>query len=93
MSDADILTEVIADAIEDQNDDVTEDLDFSPPLRRPSKSDVEEALAKLQDLFLFSSYENEIRSLILKIKSFLHKKRTESLKQSHNFTDNLINCC
>ena len=38
MNDADILTEVISDSIEDQDDDdVTEDLDFSPPLKRPSK--------------------------------------------------------
>ena len=67
MSDADILTEVIPDSIENQDVDVIEDLDFSPPLTRPSKSDVEEVLDKLQDLSLFSSYSNEIWSLILKI--------------------------
>ena len=44
MSDADILKKVIPDSIEDQDDDVIEDLDFSPALTRPSKSDVEEAL-------------------------------------------------
>ena len=32
MSDADILTEVIFDSIEDQDGDVIEDLDFSPTL-------------------------------------------------------------
>ena len=56
MSDGDILTEVITDSIEDQDDDVIGDLGFSPPLTRPSKSDVEETLDKLQDLCLFSSY-------------------------------------
>ena len=58
MSDTDILTEVIPDSVEEQDDDVIEDLDFPPPLTRPSKSDVEEALDKLQDLSLFSSYGN-----------------------------------
>ena len=35
MSDADILTEVIPDSIEDRDDDVIKDLDFSPPRVRP----------------------------------------------------------
>ena len=70
MSDADILTEVIPDSIEDQDHDVIEDLDFLPPLTRPSKSDVEEALDKLQGIFLFSSCGNEIRSLLFKIDFF-----------------------
>ena len=77
MSDADIHTEVIPDSIENQDGDVIEDLDFSPPLTRPSKSDVEEVLDNLQDLSLFSSYGNEIRSLILKIETFLNKARTD----------------
>ena len=47
MSDAGILTEATSDSVEDQDDDVIEDLDFSSPLMRPSKSDVEEALDKL----------------------------------------------
>ena len=83
MSDSHILIKVISDSIEDQDDDVIEGLNFSPPLARPSKSDVEEALDKLQGLSLFSSYGNEIRHLTLKIEIFLNKERTESLKQSH----------
>ena len=78
MSDADILIKVIADAIEDRDDDVIEDLDFSPPLTHPSKSDVQEAIDKLQDLFLFSSYGNEIRSLALKIETFLTRNEWEA---------------
>ena len=47
-----------------------------------SKGDTEEALGKLQDLSLFSSYRDEIRSLTLKIETFLNKERTEGLKQA-----------
>ena len=47
-----------------------------------SKEDTEEALDKLQDLSLFSSYRDEIRSLTLKIETFLNKERTEGLKQA-----------
>ena len=47
-----------------------------------SKGDTEEALDKLQDLSLFSSYRDEIRSLTLKIETFLNKERTEGLKQA-----------
>ena len=62
MSDADILTEVIPDSIEDQDDDFhlddlnLDDLDHSPPLTHPYKSNVEQALDKQQDFSLFSSY-------------------------------------
>ena len=41
MSDADYLTNAIPDSIADQDDDVIEDLDFSPSLTRSSKSYVE----------------------------------------------------
>ena len=83
LSDADILTEVIPDSIEDQDDDVNDDFNFSPPLTCSSKSDVEGVLYRLQDLSLFSSYGNEVWSLTLKIETFLNKEETESLKPSH----------
>ena len=77
MSNADVLAEVIwPDSIEDEDDDDdndndfndnVDDLDYPPPLTRPSKGDIEEALDKLQDLSLFSSYGDEISSLTLKI--------------------------
>ena len=51
-------------------------------LTNKSKGDIEEALDKLQDLSLFKSYGDEIRSLTLKIETFLKKERTEGLKQS-----------
>ena len=52
-------------------------------LTNKSKGDIEEALDKLEDLSLFSSYGDEIRSLTLKIETFLKKEQTEGLKQSH----------
>ena len=67
---------------DDLNDNI-DDLDCLPPLTRLSKGNIEEALDKLQDLLLFSSYGDEIRSLTLKIETFLNKERTEGLKQSH----------
>ena len=86
MSDADIFAEVARhDYIEgeddgDDNDDDlngnTNDLDWPPPLTWASKGDIEEALHKLQDLSLFSSNEDRIRFLILKIETFLNKEQT-----------------
>ena len=83
MSDADILAKVIrSDSIEDEDDDDDNDndlkddidvLDCPTPLTRPCKGDIEEALDKLQDLSLFSSYGDEIRSFTLKIEIFLNK--------------------
>ena len=86
MSYADILAEVMRPhSIEDENDDDDndddlndniDDLDCPPPLTQLSKEDIEEALDKLQDLSLFSSYGDEIRSLTLKIETYLNKERT-----------------
>ena len=93
MSGADILAEVIRpDSIEDEDDDDDNDndlndniadLDCLPPLTWPFKGDIEEVLDKLQDLSLFSSYGDEIRSLTFKIETFLNKERTEGVKQIH----------
>ena len=52
-------------------------------LTNKSNGDIEESLDKLQDLSLFSSYGDEIKSLTLKIETSLNKERTEGLKQSH----------
>ena len=70
MSDADTLAEVIRpDSIENEDDDDNndddlnyniDDLDCPPPITRPSKGNIEEALDKLQDFSLFSSYRDEI---------------------------------
>ena len=79
MSDPDILAEVIRPhSVENEDDDgendddlndYIDDLDCPPPLTRPSKGDIEEALGKLQDLSLFSSNGDETRSLTLKIET------------------------
>ena len=92
MSDAYILAEVMwPDSIEheddeDDNDDDLSDkidkLDSPPPLTPPTKEDIKEALDKLQDLSLFSSYGDGIRSLILKLETFLNKEQIEGLKQA-----------
>ena len=57
-----------------------QEIDCPPPLTRPSKSDDEEALDKLQYLSLFSSYGDEIRSLALKTETFLNKERIEGFE-------------
>ena len=70
VSDADILTEVIPDSIEDQDDDFhlddlnLDDLDYSPPLTHPYKSNVEQALDKQQDFSLFSFYGTNLVSYL-----------------------------
>ena len=93
MSDADLLANVIRpDSIEDEGDDDNNDddlndnvndLDCPPPLIRPSNENIEGALDNLQVLSLFSSYGDEIRSLILKIETFLNKEGIRGLKRSH----------
>ena len=81
MSDADYLTEAIPDSIAYQDDDVIEDLDFSPSLTRPSKSYVEGTLDKLQNISLYISYVDDIWYLTLKVETFLNKEWTGSIKQ------------
>ena len=86
MIDADVLTEVMqTDSIEgeddgeDNDDDLSDNIDYlvvdcPPPLKRSSKEDIEETLNKILDLSLFSSYGDDIRSLTLKIETFLNKE-------------------
>ena len=81
MSHADILAEIIRpdstegeddgdNNVDDLNDNI-DVLDCPPPLKQPSKEEIVEAWDKLgQDLSLFSSYGDEIRSLTLKIETF-----------------------
>ena len=92
-SGANILAEVIGpDPIEGEDDgndndgnpnDNVDDLNCPPTVTRPSKGDIQENLDKLQDLPLLSSYGDEIRTLILKIETFLNKEQTECLRQSY----------
>ena len=86
MIDADVPTEVMqTDSIEgeddgeDNDDNLSDNIDYlvvdcPPPLKRPSKEDIEETLSKILDLSLFSSYGDDIRSLTLKIETFLNKE-------------------
>ena len=72
---------------DDKNDDDlngnTDGLDSPPSLTRLSKRIIEEALDQLPDLSLVRSYGDKIRSLSLKMETFLNKEGTEGLKQSH----------
>ena len=63
--------------------DNIDDLDCRLPLTRLCKADIMEALDKLQDISLFSSYGDEIISLTFKIGTFLNKEQTDGLKQNY----------
>ena len=71
----------------DKNDDDlngnTDGLDSPPSLTRLSKGIIEEALDQLPDISLVRYYGDKIRSLSLKMETFLNKEGTEGLKQSH----------
>ena len=79
-NDDDIIAEVIEAENEESKDD--QDVEESTPPTRPSTSEIEEALETLQDLSLFSTHGDEIRSLVLNIKSLLVRERIDNLKQS-----------
>ena len=49
---------------------------------RPSTNEVEDALETLQDLSMFSTRGDEIRSLVLNRESLLVRERITNLKQS-----------
>ena len=52
---------------------------------RPSTNEVEDALETLQDLSMFSTRGDEIRSLILNMESLLVRKWIDNLKCFLNF--------
>ena len=79
-NDDDIIAEVIEAENEESKDD--QDVEESTPPTRPSTSEIEEALETLQDLSMFSTHGDEIRSLVLNIKSLLVRERIDNLKQS-----------
>ena len=79
LSNKDIATHYGAPGSTDNIDDV----DCPLQLTRLCTADIMEALDKLQDLSLFSSCWDEIRSLTLIIGTLLNKEQTEGLKQNH----------
>ena len=64
-------------ADEDDQDD-----EESTPLTRPSANEVQDLLETLQNLSMFSTHGDEIRSLLLNMESFLVRERIDNLKQS-----------
>ena len=79
-NDDDIIAKVIERENEESKDD--QDDEESTPPTRPSTNEIEDALEKLQDLFVFSTRGDEIRSLVLDIESLLVRERIDNLKQS-----------
>ena len=75
---------IIAEVIEGENEESGDDQDDeeSTPPTRPSTNEVEDALETLQDLSLFSTRGDEIRSLVLNMESLLVRERIDNLKQS-----------
>ena len=64
-------------ADEDDQDD-----EESTPLTRPSTNEVEDLLETLQNLSMFSTHGDEIRSLLLNMESLLVHERIDNLKQT-----------
>ena len=76
--------DIIAEIIEGENEESEGDQDDeeSTPPTRPSTNEVLDALETLQDLSMFSTRGDEIRSLVLNMESLLVRERIDNLKQS-----------
>ena len=77
-NDDDIIAEVIEGENEESEDD-QDDQESTPPTR-PSTN--EDGLETLQNLSMFNTRGDEIRSLLLNIESLLVRERIDNLKQS-----------
>ena len=75
---------LIAKVIEGENEESNDDQDDgeSTPPTRASTNEVEDALETLQELSMFSTRGDEIRSLVLNMESLLVRERIDNLKQS-----------
>ena len=78
--DDDIMAEVIEGENKGSEDDQDDEENNPPTL--PSTNEVEDALETLQDLSMFSTCGDEIRSLLLNMESLLVRERIDNLKQS-----------
>ena len=79
-NDDDIIAEITEGENEESEDDQGDE--ESTPPTSPSTNEVEGALETLQDLSMFSTRGEEIRSLVLNIESLLVRERIDNLKQS-----------
>ena len=79
-NDDDIIAKITEGENEESEDD--QDDEESTPPTSPSTNEVEGALETLQDLSMFSTRGEEIRSLVLNMESLLVRERIDNLKQS-----------
>ena len=79
-NDDDIIAEITEGENEESEDDQGDE--ESMPPTSPSTNEVEGALETLQDLSMFSTRGEEIRSLVLNMESLLVRERIDNLKQS-----------
>ena len=79
-NDDDIIAEITEGENEESEDDQGDE--ESTPPTSPSTNEVEGALETLQDLSMFSTRGEEIRSLVLNIESLLVREWIDNLKQS-----------
>ena len=77
-----IITDVIEGECKDSEDD--QDDEESMPPTRSSTNEVEDAMETLQDLSMFSTRGDGIRSLVLNTESLLVPERIDNLKQCCN---------
>ena len=75
---------IIGEVIEGENEESEDDQDDeeSTPPTRPSTNEVEDPLETLQDLSMFSTRGDEIRSLVLNMENLLLHERIDNLKQN-----------
>ena len=78
-NDDDIIAEVIE--VENEESKDNQDDEESTPPTPPSTNEVGNALETLQDLSMFSTPEDEIRSLVLNMESLLVRERCNLLFQ------------
>ena len=78
-NDDNIIAEVIEGEYEESQDD--QDDEESTPPTRPSTNEVEDTLEMLQDLTMFSTRGNEIRSLVMNMESLLVRDRIDNLNR------------
>ena len=79
-NDDDIIAEITEGENEESEDDQDDEESTLPT--SSSTNEVEGALETLQDLSMFSTRGEEIRSLVLNMESLLVRERIDNLKQS-----------
>ena len=79
-NDDDIIAKVIKRENKESKDG--QDDEESTPPTRPSTNEVQDALKRMQEISIFSTRGDEIRSLVLSMENLLVRERIDNLKQS-----------